>query len=264
MGIKRVINALRPIIETSDARKVLIAEAEKAISSSRLFAFGQRLNHILRTDYQQLSLQLTAEKKKTALLEAQLGQVMQANTALDACNKALEETVDVEPMTGLKNRRFFERRIEEEFQRSVRYNHPLSLLSFDIDHFKLINDSHGHPLGDMAIKEIGKIMTREMRSTDHLVRMGGEEFVVILPDTETNGALILAERLRAAVEKNRLLVDGITISMTISVGVSVVDNQPDAKTLVKHADIALYFAKNNGRNRVALYDPDIMQGMPIN
>ena len=148
-----------------------------------------------------------------------------------------------DPLTGLANRRFLDIQLEKVFELARRHGQNQSVIMLDIDHFKVYNDTYGHQGGDQLLMKLAEILTAQMRKSDYVFRYGGEEFLVLLPDTELPMACDAAERLRAAVEREA--------GVTISLGVAVYhDGMPDKETLVKEADAALYRAKEGGRNRV--------------
>ncbi|MCZ7586998.1 MAG: diguanylate cyclase [Deltaproteobacteria bacterium] len=156
-------------------------------------------------------------------------------------------------LTGLFVRRFFKHRIQEEINRADRYGAGFALIMIDIDHFKSINDTYGHLVGDEALVTISKVITDTLRSTDIPCRFGGEEFAIFLPETGGEGAVRLAERLRKKVSETP--VPNMPKPMTISAGVAVYpDHGRDITGLVKSADMALYQAKGEGRNRVVLWE----------
>lgn len=166
--------------------------------------------------------------------------------------QALQTASNSDPMTGLSNRRYFMPLLKQEISRAHRFMHPLSLLMLDIDHFKEINDIHGHPTGDLVICTIANICKNTARQIDTPARIGGEEFAILLPEVGIEGALIAAERLRAAVESTTIRsIEGIPLSFTISIGVA---ERPfdvaSEKKLIALADTALYLAKASGRNCV--------------
>ncbi len=172
---------------------------------------------------------------------------------LHSANMKLHELAFRDALTGLYNHRFFQEAMDRELDRSKRYQHDLSLIIFDIDHFKKVNDTYGHPAGDRVLAEIGREAGRSLRSADMLARYGGEEFAVILPETDFMGAAALAERVRGGIERLNIEVDGTTIKATVSVGFT--SFRPGARsaekgTLIGMADKALYIAKQRGRNRV--------------
>ena len=165
---------------------------------------------------------------------------------------ALLHISERDPLTGLLNRRSLKARLTSELNRSERSGNTLSLLLFDIDHFKQINDKHGHRIGDRAIGHVVDIASEQLRDYDLLFRYGGEEFLICLPDTAEDTAALIANRLRKAVELNTLNIEP-KIAMTVSIGLSSTSTfiQPDE--LIEQADIALYQAKQNGRNQVVIY-----------
>lgn len=157
-------------------------------------------------------------------------------------------------LTGIFNRRFFTQKLQEEFIRSRRHNRPLSLIMIDIDHFKQVNDNHGHQVGDEALKAFSARMLDRIRKTDILARYGGEEFACLLPETNGSSALRLAEDLRQIVAEENWICREVSLQMTISIGIA--EGHPemaDGEALLKKADDALYEAKT-GRNRAILYD----------
>ena len=153
-------------------------------------------------------------------------------------------------LTGVSNRRHFFAVAEHEVHRAVRYRRPLSVLTLDIDHFKRVNDTHGHAVGDAVIQALARLAQDRLRMTDLLARTGGEEFVVLLPETDLAGAALTAERMRAAVAVARLPTPAGELTCTISIGVAQLAAHETLDALLSRADAALYRAKNGGRNRV--------------
>jgi len=159
---------------------------------------------------------------------------------------------DHDGLTRIHNRRAFDERLVDELRRHQRYQHPMSLLMLDIDHFKVINDRYGHLVGDHVLREVSRLLSETLRSTDFTARYGGEEFVVILPQTAEEQAQILAERLRGLIAQAHFVHDGETFSITVSIGVAALlpGSLTKRKDLLDKADKALYQAKNLGRNQV--------------
>ena len=158
-------------------------------------------------------------------------------------------TTDV--LTGAFNRRHFMTVAQTETERAERHHHPLSVLMLDIDHFKRINDTHGHPAGDEAIRALAATVTATVRTIDILGRLGGEEFAVVLPETGLDEALVVAERLRQAVAAIRIPAGDGDIAFTTSIGVAERLDDSTVETILSRADMALYSAKRSGRNKVA-------------
>jgi diguanylate cyclase (GGDEF)-like protein len=162
-------------------------------------------------------------------------------------------------LTGVANRRFFERRLREEISVWLRHHNPLACLLVDLDHFKQVNDRHGHPTGDRALRHVAAALNEGLRSSDVLARYGGEEFVLILPDTGLNQALDVAHRLRANVAALRVPgPDDLPLPLTVSIGLACLPSaqgngiDEPSDWLVQQADTALYRAKEAGRNRVVV------------
>lgn len=192
---------------------------------------------------------LTASQQADlAALARQVSQQISSRRAvlrLEAALQNLEVLSSTDALTGLQNRRAFEQRIRQEFARARRYDLALSFLMLDVDFFKHFNDLHGHQAGDRMLHRVAQTLQKKSRGQDTLARFGGEEFVVVLPNTGRDGALVLAERYRLAIESL-----GVA-EVTVSIGVATLDmtmQSPDE--LVNAADRALYRAKGSGRNKV--------------
>jgi len=168
----------------------------------------------------------------------------------------LEQESITDPLTGVYNRRYLDRRLDEEFERAQRYRMPLSILLIDIDHFKQVNDKHGHQTGDLVLRYLGRLLLDAMRSSDIVARYGGEEFLIIAPNTSGHTAQGLAERLREHINSHKLVLSNNPsqrqeISVTASIGVADLDERTDTfEQFLNIADQALYQAKLDGRNRV--------------
>ena len=158
-----------------------------------------------------------------------------------------------DPLTGLQNRRSLFELGRIEFSRAQRMQRPFCCMMLDLDHFKQINDNYGHPLGDQIIQEFAERCKSSVREVDLIGRYGGEELLIFLPETDTETALHVAERLRASVERTPMKVSGEELNVTVSIGVSRKDeNTLELETLIARADQAMYIAKHLGRNRVAI------------
>jgi diguanylate cyclase (GGDEF)-like protein/PAS domain S-box-containing protein len=175
----------------------------------------------------------------------------------DAIDKR-RKSVFCDDLTGVANRRAFFEAAELELTRNRRTPRPTALILFDADHFKHINDRHGHPAGDCVLRQLGMALSSTFRQVDVVARVGGEEFAVLLPSSTLAGAAAVAERLRELVASQPVVCDGVPIACTVSAGIAAIDEGDtiDLDTLIKRADQALYAAKANGRNRVECWNGD--------
>jgi len=175
---------------------------------------------------------------------------------IDHLRVRLEESVEMailDPLTGLHNRRYMTSHLATLFDHAARRGKPLSVLLIDIDHFKAVNDSHGHDAGDAVLREFATRIRRDTRGIDLACRLGGEEFVVVMPDCDLAKAYQVGERLRQCIETAPFEVGGKVglLQVTASVGVAALEFDDDApEQMLKRADEALYCAKRDGRNRV--------------
>jgi diguanylate cyclase (GGDEF)-like protein/PAS domain S-box-containing protein len=170
-----------------------------------------------------------------------------ANRKLAEANARLEELATTDPLTGLKNRLVLQQKMTEEFDRTRRYHSPLSLVLMDVDRFKAFNDTFGHMDGDEVLREVARLLTECARGPDVVARFGGEEFAILLPNTDVEGAATLAERFRVAIESAPWKRRRVTASFGVA---AVIPEMTDAAALIAAADAALYRAKQSGRNRV--------------
>ena len=177
---------------------------------------------------------------------------------LQAANMKLQQLSSTDCLTGLYNRRYWEQSLAFAYARNQRYGNATSLMMFDIDHFKRVNDTYGHPAGDEVIRQVARLVREQIRDSDVAGRYGGEEFGVVLSDTDKAGAQIIAERLRKAVENLDVQHDGQSIRFTISLGVAdLVEPSGSHTDLIAWADHALYQSKHRGRNRVTVHEPQV-------
>ncbi|SDE74426.1 diguanylate cyclase [Rhodospira trueperi] len=180
--------------------------------------------------------------------------VLRDITDRKALEDQLRKQADTDGLTGLLNRRAFMSKVGTAFDLARRHDRPLALLLLDADHFKRVNDTHGHPAGDAVLVDLARIGTACLRSTDHLGRVGGEEFAILLPETDRDGAITFAERLLADIRAARVDIGGeAPLSYTVSIGIALISAETDShETLVQRADQALYAAKSQGRDRWAM------------
>jgi len=195
---------------------------------------------------------LEIQRKANETLEEK---VKERTNELESVNQKLAELSTTDALTGVRNRRYFDQVLEREFNRARREREQLSILMLDIDYFKRVNDDYGHQVGDDALRRVANILREVVhRTTDIMARYGGEEFAIILPNTEVAGAYIVAEKIRKKIAKQQLEVNGITFSITVSIG--LMGDEPskgsNADFWLKEADDALYKAKEEGRNKVVL------------
>ena len=170
---------------------------------------------------------------------------------LAVANRRLQQAALTDPLTGLPNRRYAMERLDQEWAAALRSGRPLSCLMLDLDRFKQINDTHGHDIGDLVLRQASVVLRKEARTEDGVCRIGGEEFLVICGDTPLPAAMQLAERLRSAIARTRFSNGAVSCTTTVSVGVAQrAGEMQRADELFKAADNALYAAKAAGRNRV--------------
>ena len=168
-------------------------------------------------------------------------------------NIKLEELAFIDPLTGALNRRKFEELSTQELKRSNRYKSNLSFLMLDIDHFKSINDTYGHAIGDEILKHFSSICLDMARSLDIVARIGGEEFIIMLPETTSEGAYIFAERFREKIYSSEVHIEDKTVKYSVSIGVAILNKDKEVKDILQRADKALYKAKESGRNCTIIY-----------
>jgi diguanylate cyclase (GGDEF)-like protein len=181
-------------------------------------------------------------------------------------NEGLLRFAFTDYLTGLRTRGYFEQQLELEFKRAERKQQKFALLMIDIDHFKVLNDTFGHHVGDQLLRDVTSILMKDMREVDTVARYGGEEFVIILPETTETGAVFVAQRLRRAVDQAKFFAGSphSVQHLTISIGVAVYDTDAQFKRdLIEFADAALYAAKHAGRNRVMCYSELSKQGREV-
>ncbi len=243
-------------------RPLLIGAGHSSEADSVLALAGARSALVVPLTVNQRpvgSIQLFTEKTRLSAEDAQLLWIL----ALVAENLLSREHVQeglitlafTDFLTNLKTRGYFEQQLDLEIKRSERKQTPLALLMIDIDHFKPLNDRYGHHVGDQVLRDLAAVLVKDMREMDTVARYGGEEFVIVLPETGASGALLVAQRLRRAVEQSRFFLgpERRPEHLTISIGIAVLhDDASFKRELIDAADAALYQAKSRGRNQVAL------------
>jgi len=223
--------------------KLKYGKTQRHRCSYRLRLAGEFLGELIFTRRRRFS------EQEMEYLENLMGQLIYPLRNAVWYQRALQ-AAKIDPLTGANNRAALKETIEREVELSHRHKTALSIIMFDLDHFKHINDNYGHITGDEVLRECVHVCNHALRSTDMLFRFGGEEFVVILPGENANGAIIAAERLRAVIEKHAFHNNQSTVPVTISVGTASLTLRESAQALIERADKALYSAKNAGRNLV--------------
>jgi diguanylate cyclase (GGDEF)-like protein len=219
-----------------------------AADSAALIADAQTFDEL--ADHRAHLEELVAAR--TAALEASLARNDALLAEVQAKGELLEKHSREDSLTGVANRRHFDERLAVEIARAERYGHPLCLLLLDLDHFKRINDSHGHACGDAVLRLAARTMAANARATDFVARIGGEEFAVLLPEQDGAGAQAVAENMRALVAGLDTTDIAPGMRVTASLGVAVMRPGEDRDSLLRRADAALYEAKNAGRDRVMM------------
>ena len=193
-------------------------------------------------------------------VQAAQSELRRRNSELEAMLHHVEAMAITDALTGLYNRRRFTDVLRNQFAVTKRYKNPLSCLLIDIDHFKSINDRHGHHAGDQVLQTVAQRLAADLREVDLAARYGGEEFAVLLPHTSKENAAVVAHRLLQVARTLEIEFDGTQLSVTVSIGVSSstdLASDAQAEYLVRAADIALYRAKSEGRDRVVLFEPSM-------
>lgn len=230
--------------ETKALPVIVMTTADDTADRDRAFANGANDFIYKPVDVVELQARVAVHQKLATTIRE-----------LEASRRRLTEQAMTDALTKLKNRRAFTEVSAHHFMLAKRHNAELSLVAFDIDHFKRINDTHGHGGGDQALKAVARIITDTIRGSDIPARVGGEEFMILLPNTGRIGAGIIAERVRTAIERTPMRVGDVDVTVTLSGGVaSLGADGSDFEQLIDIADKRLYLAKQKGRNRIVLRD----------
>ncbi|MCB2183265.1 MAG: diguanylate cyclase [Desulfobulbaceae bacterium] len=225
---------------------------KKMITGTEMIARGERFNADTLKRNDEMGLLASAISSMGIEIANQQDELKKTNDELILVNKQLEKLSTTDPLTGLANRRSLIDSFTAEYERAKRYNHRLSILLIDVDFFKKVNDTYGHNCGDKVLRKTSDVLRKTVRSTDLVSRYGGEEFIVLLPETDNEQAHAIAEKLRHEIATHTILCDDSPLSITISIGIAT---HPDTDSnepmqLINAADQALYKAKSNGRNQV--------------
>jgi diguanylate cyclase (GGDEF)-like protein len=201
-----------------------------------------------------LLARLEAGKRVTTMhseIERDREEIRHFAAELAVSNRRLQEVAMMDPLTGFPNRRFFVDRLLQEWAASTRHKRPLSCVMVDVDNFRVINDTYGHEVGDSVLRQVSAAMRQVLRTHDVVARTGGDEFLVMCPDTALEAAQACAERMRQAVEGAQIVSGMLNLKLTVSVGLASRDSSiGDTEMLVRRAEQGLHIAKQAGRNRV--------------
>lgn len=223
--------------------KFEIGKPARHSSTYRLVLFGKSLGELtLSRNTKLVDVEI---QKMESLISALIYPLRNALLYKQAVEKAY-----IDPLTGLNNRAAFDKSMEQEFELARRHNHTLSLMMLDLDRFKQINDSYGHIVGDAVLKSFADCILECLRRSDTIFRYGGEEFSILLRNTQLAGAVLLAERMRKSVEEMEFNYNEIKLSISVSIGVAEIEQGDTCSKLIERADSLLYKAKNSGRNCV--------------
>lgn len=237
------------ILPTEAAEQVILSLKEADANGN---SFGRQIE--IDTPEGRLWFELSASLKESSATTNHYIMISRNITDRKKLELELDHLSNHDTLTDLYNRRVLEKLLNQDIQRAQRYHHPLSVFMLDIDNFKAVNDKKGHAVGDFVLKQISKVMVDAIRDTDYVVRYGGEEFVIVLPEIPLAKAEILAQRLRNKIAQTVISSqDGASFSITVSIGVSTfTDKINSLDKLITSADSAMYLAKESGRNCVRI------------
>ena len=256
--IDQVLKLVTDALAMSETYDACLNGATQRLSVAHDAAHVKAIVDVLVKSTREMSESNKALEQRLALSKHEISNLQQSLEAIRA-----ESLTD--PLTGLGNRKYFDRMIETEVQNALSNTQPLSLLMFDIDHFKSFNDSYGHLTGDQVLRLVGMSLKQTIKGQDITARYGGEEFAVLLPNTPLRQALTVADHIRRAImakELKKKSTGEILGRVTISVGVSMLKPGDDTDSLIERADACLYAAKRAGRNRVVCeVDPEYTADM---
>jgi diguanylate cyclase (GGDEF)-like protein len=201
-----------------------------------------------------LAMAVSLANRFTTMLNELEHEVAERTAELSAANALLAEAARVDPLTGLLNRRGFTEEADAEVVRALRTGRGFTVILADVDNFKNFNDSHGHACGDHVLKRVAAIFGSNVRDVDRVARWGGEEFILLLPETELEGAALLAEKLRQSIADNMFEFEGQRLRITMTFGIAGHSKGESLDACIARADTALYNGKEGGRNKVIVGD----------
>jgi diguanylate cyclase (GGDEF)-like protein len=271
VGEPRILNDLDEYLANhlgSASTRLMLAEGIRSSLTCPLIAQGKPVGFLFfssveKNTYQgihqgiflRIASQLSMMIEKSRLYQ----KIVEINEALTLAQRELQELVARDPLTGIYNRRGILELLQAQFSHGQREQGSLAVAMVDVDFFKKLNDSHGHAVGDAVLMEVAARLSRSLRGYNHIGRIGGEEFLIVLSATDFDNAAAIAERLRCVVGNRPMAINGLSLSTTISIGVAHTTCLPsvtDAEQLIRIADEALYEAKHAGRNRVVCHRVD--------
>ena len=238
--VAATVDSLESEVASSDDLPAL-----KRVVRARFRALAERIARFRTTEDERLA----EAEARNAALQAEIMQLQSRTARLNATLAAQRDQLLQDQLTGVHSRLAFERRMEEELARHAREEQPLSFTIWDIDHFKRVNDTWGHPAGDHVLRAVAQLLQRYTRAADFVARLGGEEFVVLLPATRVDQARVIADKLRELVAAKEHTFDGGAVTVTVSCGIAEAGAGDTAADVYARADAALYEAKAAGRNR---------------
>jgi len=245
--LQLLLHTIKTIVDTKH-KTYSISLKETAIKLSHLLEQFKMKSDAVMKEKDTIVHELTESKKLLEKYSTNLEEMVEQRTEI------LKWLSITDPLTGLYNRRYFIEQIELEFKRSKRYSRDLSLLMLDIDHFKLVNDNYGHQIGDIVLRKISSVIINLLRDSDLAFRYGGEEFMIILPETKSEDAINVAERMKQEIMNTQHNYASIIFTVTASFGIvsikDMIDKFETIDDIIKKVDDNLYKAKNSGRNTI--------------
>lgn len=269
MALRSSVVAHRESVEGGRSLDVEVQVQMKGIEDTVQWAeslegLKQAVQERVDTIRRHMELFRRTEDERIEQAEQQVAQLHARMRVLEAETESLRERIvfergqsHIDPLTDIPNRLAYNDKIQQEYARWKRYQSPLIMTVWDVDHFKNINDTYGHQAGDKALKVIAKLLSSQVRETDFVARYGGEEFVILLPETEMAQARLVAEKIRSAVQASEFHYRGDRVAITISCGLAQFSGQDDPELVFARADAALYRAKAAGRNSCFLEDQQV-------
>jgi len=238
-----------PTPSNIDSRRLSLEEDRRVLAGEEL----QKEEHRIRTDTGEEIFRIVLKRRSVFFDGSPVVIGIDHNiTRWKVAERDLLRQAQEDSLTGIANRRHFSSQAENTIRRAERYREPLALIMLDLDHFKQVNDKHGHRAGDQVLQQAVRRIVGSLRSSDMISRWGGEEFVILLPSTDTAEALLAAERLRRAIVTPPMIIEGTPMTITFSAGLARRLPGESLDAIIVRADVALYQAKNNGRDQVVV------------